>query len=230
MIYADISLLSDYPGEGEVLLDLNASFQLGSIEREGPIEVVNVTVLTEGEKMTREYIQRLEKESQERSVVIVLGSLMCNLGEYGKSQKYFENLLSEPNGEDTAWIEFCIGQALDYKNEWERARSYYELAYERMMTAIPARIKHSSQIINNIVGILYRQGRYGGALEFHQRPLRIRQDFYPSEHVDIAARLNNIGHTLVYLETYMEALDYCQQALEMREKCYPTGHIDTAKA
>ena len=37
---------------------------------------------------------------------------MCNLGDYDKSQKYFEQLLNDPNGEDIAWIEVNIGRAL----------------------------------------------------------------------------------------------------------------------
>ncbi|CAF4249730.1 unnamed protein product, partial [Rotaria sordida] len=94
VIYADVAQFSDYPDEEDVLFDLSAE-----------------------KKITKDYIDLTQKETEEKSVAIVFGRLMCNLGQYDKSQKYFEELLQKPDGEDIAWIEFNIGQALDYKGQ-----------------------------------------------------------------------------------------------------------------
>ncbi|CAF4376813.1 unnamed protein product, partial [Rotaria sordida] len=117
-----------------------------------------MSLSNEGEKITKDYIDLTQKETEEKSVAIVFGRLMCNLGQYDQSQKYFEELLQKPDGEDIAWIEFNIGQALDYKGQWDQAKIYYDRAYQRMTRATPIRIKDSAQVMNNIGGIFYRQG------------------------------------------------------------------------
>ena len=37
---------------------------------------------------------------------------MCELGEYNKAQKYFEQLLNDSNGVDIALIEICLVDVL----------------------------------------------------------------------------------------------------------------------
>ncbi|CAF5147820.1 unnamed protein product, partial [Rotaria sp. Silwood1] len=94
VIYADIAQFSDYPDEEEVLFDINAAFRLDSIEKEEFIQVIKMTLSNEGEKITRHYIELTQKETEEMSVAIVFGKLMYNLGQYEKSQKYFQELLN----------------------------------------------------------------------------------------------------------------------------------------
>ena len=215
--YADISSLSEYPEEAEVLFDLNASFRVESIEENRFIRVINMTVSNEGEKITQNYIEVTRREAEGTSMAIMFGRLMCDLGEYDKSQKYFEELLREPNGEDIAWIEFNIGRALDYQGLSEQARSYYDRAYDRMMQAQPPRSKDSAQVVNNIGGILNQQGKRDEALEYYRRSLETRKKFYPSGHHTIATTLNNIGVVLTKQERYDEALGYHQQVLKMNK-------------
>lgn len=230
VIYADIGAFSDYPDEQEVLFDLNASFRLDSIEQDGSVQLVRMTATNDGERVTKDYIELTQNETREKSVAIVFGQLMCNVGEYDKSQKYFEQLLNQPEGEDTIWIEFNIGRALDYKGHWKEAKIYYDRVYDRMIKASPARIKDSTRVINSIGGILYRQGEYHEALEYHQRALTSQEALYPTGHVDIARSLNSIGLVLYQQGRYDEALDYHQQALAMRKQFFPADHVDIARS
>ncbi|CAF1615986.1 unnamed protein product [Rotaria sp. Silwood1] len=230
VIYADIAQFSDYPNEDEVLFDLIAAFRLDAIEKQGSIQVINMSLSNEGEKITKDYIDLTQKETEEKSVAIVFGRLMCNLGQYDQSQNYFQELLKEPNGEDIAWIEFNIGQALDYKGQWEQATIYYDRAYQRMTSATPVRIKDSAQVMKNIGGIFYRQGKYDEVLNFHQRVLKIREEFCSSDYAAVDQSLNYIGLLLDSQGRYDEALDYHQRALRLREKFFPSGHVDVASS
>jgi tetratricopeptide (TPR) repeat protein len=228
VIFADISKISIYPKEQEVLFDLSAAFQLECIEKDGEVQLIRMTTTKDAGTITKYYLEETHRETEEKSVSIVFGRLMCNLGQYDKSQKYFEQLLKDPNGEDLAWIEHNIGRALHFKGEWTQSREYYDRAYHRMMNAKPARVKDSAYVLSNIGVILCRQGKYNEALEYYQRALKIREKYYPSDHVDIATSLNNIGIILQIQAKYDEALDYYQRALQMREKYYPSGHVDIA--
>ncbi|CAF4207608.1 unnamed protein product [Rotaria sp. Silwood2] len=230
IIFADINQFSAYPDEQEVLFDLNACFEIESIEENESLQIVKMNASNEGRKITKDFIELAQKETEELSVSIVFGRLLCDLGEYDKSQKYFQQLLNDSNDEDRAWIEFNIGRAFDLKGEWNEAREYYDRAYDQMMQNEPARIKDSAHILNNIGNILRRQGKYTEALDYYQRALKIQEKCYPSGHVDIATSLNNIGIILDNQGKYNEALNYHERALKMNEKFYPSGHVDIAKS
>jgi Tfp pilus assembly protein PilF len=226
--FADVACYSQYPQEEEVLFDLNACFRIESIEQDGSLQLIKMHVSKEGETITKDYVAETQHETEKTSVAIVFGRLMCKLGQYNKSQKYFEELLKDPNGEDVAWIEFNIGLAFLFKSEWEEARKYYDRAYDRMMNATPARIKDSAHVLNNISVILCHQKKYDEALNYHQQALAIRKEHYPSGRGDIATSLNNIGNIFSHQGKYDEALDYHHQSLKIREEIYPSGHPDTA--
>ncbi|CAF1384583.1 unnamed protein product [Rotaria sordida] len=228
IIFADIHQFSQYPDEQEVLFDLNACFQIESIEENESLQIIKMNLSNEGQKITKDYIALTQKETEELSVSIVFGRLLCNLGEYDKSQKYFQQLLHDSNDEDRAWIEFNIGRALAFKGEWNEAQKYYDRAYERMMANKPARIKDSAHVLNNIGVILEKQGKYNEALDYHQRALKIREKFYLSGHVDIATSLNNIGNILYNQGKYDEAFKYYERALNIDQKSHPSDHADIA--
>jgi len=233
VIFGDIAQYSKYPKEEEVLFDLSACFRIDSIEhfieQHESVQLIKMSASNEGQTITKDYIKLTQQETEEQSVSIVFGRLMCNLGEYDKSQKYFEQLLKDPNGEDVAWIEFNIGRALYYKCEWKDAKEYYDRAYQRMKNAEPARTnKDLAYVLNNIGVILDNQGKYDEAFDHYQQVLEMRQKYYPSDHVDIAKSLNNIGSILYKQRRCEEALHYHQRALKMKEKCYPPGHVSIA--
>jgi tetratricopeptide (TPR) repeat protein len=226
IIFADVTELSEYPEEQEVLFDLNTCFRIESIKEHESIQLIRMRVSNEGEIITKDYIERTQKETEEKSVSIVFGKLMCNLGQYDKSQRYFEQLLIDPNGEDIAWIEFNIGRALYFKGEQKQAREYYDRAYKRMMNIEQPRIKDSAQILNNIGLILENQENYDEALEYYQQALKIKEKLYQPG--DVVTSLNNIGNIFSKQKNYTKALEYHQQALNIKKKCYQSGHVSLA--
>lgn len=228
VIFADIAKFSDFPGEQEVLFDLSATFKLESIEQVGEIQLIKMSATKDGDAITKYYIEGIQRDTEENSVVIVFGILMYKLAEYDKSQKYFEKLLRDPNGEDVASIECHMGRALDLKGENNTAREYYDRAYDRMMRAEPARVRDSAHVLNNIGDLLGRQNKCDEALRYCQRSLGILEKYYPYGHMVMAHPLNNIGNILSAQNRYDEAIEYHQRALKIRETYYPSGDISIA--
>ena len=228
VIFADTSSFSEYPHEQEILFDLSVTFRLESIQQEESVPVIRMSVSNDGQTIMQDYLDETSRETDQTSVAIVLGRLMCNLGQYEKSQKYFARLLEETNEEDRAWIEFNIGRALYFKGDWKEARRYYDLAYARMMAAEPARIKDSTHVLNGIGVIHDQRGRYEKALDYYQRVLHIRMTHFASNELDIACALNNIGLLFYNQKRYEEALTYHRRALEIRKRCYQSDHLDIA--
>jgi len=188
---------------------------LKSIVQDGSIQVIRMSASSDGQTITKDYLEEMQQEAEEKSIAIVFGKLMCDLGQYDKSQKYFEHMLNESNDEDPAWIEFNIGRPLYGKGEWNTAREYYDRAYNRLVNAKPARIKDSAYVLKDIGTILSKQGKYDEALDCHQRALEIQVKYDSSGYIDIASILNNIGLALHHQRKYDEPLEYHQQALKL---------------
>jgi tetratricopeptide (TPR) repeat protein len=227
-IFADISMFSEYPDEKEVLFDLSAAFRLKSVQHDGQVWLIRMDASADGQVITQDYIEVTRRETDERTEAIMFGRLLCQMGHYEKSQRYFEQLLADPNGEDIAWIKFNIGRAVHYKGDLVRARLLYDQAYDQMINTDPPRIKDSAYVLNNIGNVLNTQGKHDDALQSYQRALKIRQTYYTTSHPDIAISLKNIGSLLSKLGKYDEALDFFQQALKIQEEYYPSGHPDIA--
>jgi tetratricopeptide (TPR) repeat protein len=225
IVFGDVARYSQYPHEEEVLFDLNACFRIESIEQDGSLQLIRMNVSKEAETITKHYIELTQKETEDTSVSIVFGRLVCDLGQYDKSRKYFKELLKNLEDEDIAWIEYNIGRALRFKREWGKARKYHDRSYDRMVNSKPARIKDSAHVRNDIGVILSHQKKYDEALNCHQQAVAIRQEHYPSSHADIAASLSNIGIIFYHQRKYVDALNYHQQARKMEEKLNPSGHV-----
>jgi hypothetical protein len=78
IIFADIAQFSEYPNEEEVLFDLNACFRLESIRKHGSVCIIQMSASNEGQTITKYYIALTQRETEEKSVVIVFGRLMCS--------------------------------------------------------------------------------------------------------------------------------------------------------
>ncbi|CAF1573541.1 unnamed protein product [Rotaria sp. Silwood1] len=165
--------------------------------------VIEMSASNAGQAITLNYIQDIRSKAEDMSVAIMFGRLMCNMGQYDKSLKYFKNLMANPHGEDPAWIEHNIGRALDFKGEWEAARKYYKSAYRRMMSVDPPRVKDSAYVLTSIGCVFRKEGHFLQALDSFKSSLEIREKFYPSDHLDIAENINNTGCVLRRLGRYL---------------------------
>ncbi|CAF1021165.1 unnamed protein product [Didymodactylos carnosus] len=233
IVVADIAQFSGFTDEEEVLFDLAATFKILSIHRtELNVYVVKMTATGSGREFAHQYIalNRKELELEERSVVVMFGSLLCGLGQYKKSQKYFQNLQQNPEAEDIAQIQLGLGHAYASDGEYTKALTLHECAYDIMMSTSTVRVKESARVLNNIGAVYFHKGEYDRALEFYERSLKIREKCLPAHHPDIATSLNNIGAVHCLKGVYDRALEYSERSLKIREKCLPADHADIAKS
>ena len=118
--------------------------------------------------MKQKYIDDTHRQIENSSIPILFGKLICDMSQWNRSQTYFRHLFSDSHDEDSAWMEYFIGQTHQWKGEWHEARIFYDRAYNRMMQGEPIRAKDSSIVLSNIGAILHSQGKYDEAYDVHQ--------------------------------------------------------------
>ncbi|MEM6993900.1 MAG: tetratricopeptide repeat-containing protein kinase family protein, partial [Myxococcota bacterium] len=90
----------------------------------------------------------------------------------------------------------------------------------------PPRLR--AQLLHNLGGVLYRQGRLEEALDHYTRALHDQQEFLGPEHPQIATTLNHTANTLIELKRYAEADDYARRSLSLRERVLGPDHPKVA--
>ncbi|CAF2080537.1 unnamed protein product [Rotaria magnacalcarata] len=228
VLFANINQLSEQQDHQLVLFDCNTCFQIESIEKHAALYIIKMNLSNQGQQITKDYIELIQNETEETNLLIHFGRLFFDLGEYDKSQKYFQRLLKNSNDKDRAWIEFSIGQVYHVEGELNQAREYYDRAYEHMIKNKPTRMKGAAQVLQQIGSILYHQNKYDEALDFNLRALTIRQICHPSGDVDTVAILDKIGDVFLQQKKYDQAVDYYQRALKIREELHASNDVNTA--
>ncbi|UJR17257.1 hypothetical protein I4U23_004152 [Adineta vaga] len=205
----------------DILFDFNATFYIENIQQDNKdLWIVKLIPVQNGERIIEKYIHDVHRQYEDLSLSIIFGKLICDMSQWNQSQTYFEHLLNDSPNEDFAWIEFNLGQTHHWKGEWNKARVYYDQAYQRLMQTEPNRIKDSAIVLSTIGELLYRDGKYEEAYDYHQRALEIRKTYYSENHISIATSLENIG--LIHEERRMtdKAILLFQQAIAMREEYF----------
>ncbi|CAF5158194.1 unnamed protein product, partial [Rotaria sp. Silwood1] len=191
--FVDITQFNESLHQEDILFDLNTTFRLENIQEEEHIWIIKMTAVNDGQIIIQKYIDDNHRQIEDLTISIIFGQLICDMSQWNQSQIYFQHLLKDSYEENLAQIEHYIGQTHHWKGEWIEARKYYESALNRIIEDELNSIKYSTFVLSDIGEILYLQGKYEEAYDFHQRALTIRKKYYSSDHVSIALCLENIG-------------------------------------
>ncbi|CAF0735286.1 unnamed protein product [Didymodactylos carnosus] len=231
IILADVAEFSDFPNEAEVLFDLGAAFKIDSVkyDDEDKLWLIVTSATDKGAELANEYIEFQKKKVAESNIVLMFGHLLADMGEYIKSQQYFENVLrGRPNDEEVACVYHNIGRAHRLKGEYDHSLENYQKAYDMHSNARPPRLVSAAKTLNGM-GILYNERHnHDEALNYLTRALKMYEKALQRKHADIAGTLNNIGNVYRDQGRYDLALQYLKRAQKINEDTLPPNHPNIA--
>ncbi|CAF1168954.1 unnamed protein product [Didymodactylos carnosus] len=231
IILADISEHSEFQHEEEILFDLGSAFIIDNVvyDTDNKIWLIYATATDKGAEVANDYINFQKKKIAESNIVLMFGHLLADMGEYAKSQQYFENVLrGRPNDEEVACIYYNIGRVHRLKGEYERSLDYYFRAYQMHSEARPARMLSAAKSLNGI-GVVYNEKQERElSLNYLMQALKIYEKTLQDEHENVAGTLTNIGNVYRDQGHFDTALEYLTKALKINEKVLPANHPNLA--
>ena len=182
-------------------------------------------------KSAEEFYRHLLKENSES-----LSKLECYRGlglcsylhqDYEQALIYFEKALEmKPNDQlIKSSLHNSIGLVYAQQNEVDQAHIHFSEALE--YSSLPL---HSACAHHNLALISSRKGLYDEELDHYQEAFQIRTDQLPTNHLQVASLLNNIGVAYSAMHQYDQALSNLKKALEMRLRLLSDVHIDVARS
>ncbi|UJR08021.1 hypothetical protein I4U23_012299 [Adineta vaga] len=236
VIMAPIFHLSQHHFEEEVLFDFDSTFEILSVCKNESLNqlVVKMKVTDEGSILAQEYIKQHQYQIATNSAMLIYGRLLNEIGQYDKSQHYFENLLNKSNESDQVFIHYHLGIIHCNKGHYEKALEYYQTSYDILTKTIaPSSSSSSSQkasianVLNDIGTVYNIKGDYETSLDYYHRSLEIAQQH--SIYSTIAICFGSIANVYRIQGKYDFALDYQMKCLKIKKHYLPTEHKEIAR-
>ncbi|CAF4220264.1 unnamed protein product [Didymodactylos carnosus] len=213
--FADISRLSYFLGEEEILLMLGSIFRLECVyyDKEQQIWMADVDLCNEDDHDLKEVFAHMKKEMASETTLISLGNMFLKMGELDKAEKYYKRLLSELTVGDSGIASCYIGLGIVHQNkgEYDLALMNYEKALKIQLKALPPDHPLLAATYRNI-GLLHEATRtWQSALEYHSKAAGIRCKSLPTTHPELVATENDIRRVKAQLKsTFGMAASYCR--------------------
>ena len=227
-IFANISSMSFYSSEEEILFMLGSIFRLMNIKQEKNglwiIQMVLSDNQDENLKILFENIKNEYSGINDQPTLLSFGNLLHQMGKYDLAEKYFHRLLNELP-EDHVDVSRCyhaLGVIALIKDDDQSSLQWHE----KSMNSLKINDTRLADSYNCIGCIYQRRKDFNNALKFYNKALDIWRNAFGEEYYQIADCLNNMGCMYEIEKDYSKALECHRKALAIQEKCLPKDHPD----
>lgn len=221
--YGDITSLSYFPDEQEVMIMLGSIFKIEQVEYDECEEVWTGTLSLCGEDdyALKELMKQMKEETD--GGISSLGWLLYNQGEYEKATNYFQQLLLEPMTDD-----FDRGQCYRGLGAIQIALQNYDKALENFQKELDLLSEENdeeniAETYAKIGEVYFFKKDYDSALLYAQRALNIFLRLNSPELSDVHRTIAHIYHAK---QQFNIELEYYQKALEVDCQHLPANHYN----
>ncbi|CAF4402433.1 unnamed protein product [Rotaria sp. Silwood2] len=228
--FADITLLSYFGEEKEVLIMLGSIFLLENIYMdENGIWIIRMILSSEKDQDFNTLFEYMKKQYQNGETgLLSFGDSLWRMGKFHDAEKYYRRMLNElPQGHaDFAACYYALGLVTSAKGDFNSSLEWHHKALEiKTRTLEPTNTTIADSY--NCIGVVYRQKRDNKrALESYHKALTIYQKANNKDHPSLAICFNNMANIYNEEKEYSEALRCHQMALVIFQKHRPLDHPD----
>ncbi|UJR11835.1 hypothetical protein I4U23_016015 [Adineta vaga] len=233
--FANIQHLSHFGTENEVLFSMASVFRIQSIEQlTDKIWIVTMKLTNDEDEQLKNLTDHIVKEVDRTNNLASLGLVLVKMGEFKKSNFFFNILLNELILKDDirglSMLYNDIGSNYQEQGELMVALTFYEKSIEIIsphLEALQEKYSHDSLISStyNNIGMIHKTNEnFKDALKYIRQALEYEQKHSSTNQQLIATYYQNIG--IIYDEQakYSEALEMFNEALDISSKHLPSQH------
>lgn len=230
--FADISSLSYFPAESEILLMLGSIFRLVKIDStEKGISIIQLTLCSNSDPSLQAVLDHMKNEyGHGETTTLSFGMVLGEMGKLDEAERYFRRLLNElsPDHADIAACYHNLGDVLARKGEYQSSIQCHRQSLETMFQTMDSNDPQIGTCFNSIATVQVAMGSYTQALESFSKAFEIWKRAFGEDHPNVALCLSNMAGIYQMHEKYSEALDYLQKALAIRQNHLPADHPQIA--
>jgi len=233
--FADISSLSEFSNECEVLFMIGSIFRLIKIEqmKKEEIVMIHMELCDDDEHDLKELFDHMKKELDGENEEVNLrsfGHVLHKMGKYDLAEKIYHRLLSElpPNDPSLADLYYDLGRVTHDKAVYDSSLEWYQkslMIHEKKGSSNYVYIGNLYNCIGNVYG---EKREFEKALENYKKAIELFRNANDEDHPDMANFYNNIAIVYDDQKKYTEALDFYKKSLAIMKQRLPPNHPDIA--
>jgi tetratricopeptide (TPR) repeat protein len=232
--FADITKLSYFQNEKEVLIMVGSIFRIVDVHDDGNrVWIIQMTLCSDDDHQLKGIFEHMKNEhgGGEKNL-LSFGNVLADMGKFDEAEKYYLRLLKHlsPNDPDIARCYHGLGNVTDEKGDYDSSLDWHKKSLELRIKSLKADHPHLAPSYISIGCTHFNKGDYQQALQSYDKALEIIKKAFGESHPDIAMCLNNIGCVYERQKNYTKALECHQKALEIRIDYLPEHHPDVSQS
>ena len=220
--FANVSHLSSFKTEAEILFSMHSVFRIGEIEKinnNDRLWRVELTFTSDDDAQLKALTECIRKETSSMfNGWHRLGKLLLRLGHYNKAKEVYQILLEKETFRtgEKGHIIHHLGLTKHLQGNYEEAMKLYNQALQILQLVYGSNSHNMDTYYCNMGSLYFDVGDYDKASFYHGEALAIRESSLPPNDPNLAVSYNKIGK--IYYETakYDKALDSYRRAFEIR--------------
>lgn len=233
--FADISALSSFSQESEVLFMVGCIFRLMDIRRDNDQKcwIIQIQLAGDDENELKDLFNELKKEcgvGDQEADLLSFGNILQSMGNFDLAEKVYSNLREKCSTDDTSYHHLCYSLALLYaeRKDFDRSLRWFEKALDRKIRTDPSDFLYIAGLHCSIGNIYIEKHNYNEAMNHYNTALEVYKMENATNHVNMASLYHGIARVRYFQEQYSDALNYYQQSLLIQGKHLPSNHADMA--
>ena len=229
--FADISSLSYFSNEREVLFMIGSIFRLTKIEETKDKDIVTIymELCGDDEHDLKELFDHMKKEyggGNEEVNLRSFGQVLHEMGKYDLAEKIYHRLLAElpPNDPSLSGLYYDLGLVTHYKAAYDSSLEWFQkslVIHEKKGSSNYVNIGNLYGCIGNVYADKCELER---ALENYNKAIELFRNANDEGHPDMAYFYNSIANVYYEQKKYTEALDFYKKSLAVKKQHLPSNH------
>ena len=220
--FAEISSISCFHKEKEVLFMLGSIFRVGNTIRERTgISTIELTLCGSHDHDLQTIFNHMKSQDRQGELdLIILGNVLRRMGKYDEAEKYYLRCLDGLSPDDKRNLSACyyaLGCVDENKHSYQSGLRWFNKSLEIDKKILKSDDPNIAHTYNSMGNIYQAKGDYELALESYNEALKIFRRAFGEDHLDVALCLNNMGGVYQQEEKYPEALKCYENALTIRK-------------
>ena len=233
--FADISSLSAFSNECEVLFMMGSIFRLIKIEeiKNEKIITIHMELCGDDEHDLKELFDHMKKEYGGGNKEVNLrsfGHVLYKMGKYDLAEKIYHRLLVElpPNDPSLSGLYWALGSVTHDKGAYDSSLEWFQKSLVIEEKKGSSNYRNIGYLYNCIGTLYWRKLELERALENYNKAIELYRNANDEDHLNMAHFYNNIANVYGDQKKYTEALDFYKKSLAIRKQHLPSNHPDIA--
>jgi tetratricopeptide (TPR) repeat protein len=227
--FADVTQLSFFKSEDEVLIMLGALFRIEEViyDSDDQMWIARLSLASEDDFNLKEIFSHIKGKIGHNTSLDSLGKLLIRMGENEKALKCYERMLKESL---LAVGDARLGLGWTHLrcNKTDESRAHFGEALVIRQHVLGENHPSIGETYS-FLGELHLENKdYNEALVDLKKAIKIQEKTLPPDSLDLAATYDSTANTYTIMEKYDLALEYYKKVLKIREKKLPTSHPQIA--